>query len=277
MGSRVTIAPTLDDSPTTEDASFAAGADPQGEAMDSASDDNGDDVVTPASSLAGEGGNETDVNTADEEEIFDTRAPAPMSGEDIPTGDVNEDEIPAGGVAENETDSPTEFGNHDESPVTGPDNDNDDGPTNEEAPIQAPFEVDEDEETPFPTRERTEYPSIAPVNEEIPTYMSPTYAPPTHSSPTTNFPFSSPTRNPPTAKPYFPNDDEGDPILGPSTAADGGSNSGSGYEWDNSTIEHMEHDKTVVIALSVVFGVMFLFSVVIAHQMLENPHGFCAR
>lgn len=45
---------------------------------------------------------------------------------------------------------------------------------------------------------------------------------------------------------------------------------------EDSTIEEMEHNKTVVITLSVVFGVMFFFSVFVAYQMLENPDGCCA-
>jgi len=48
------------------------------------------------------------------------------------------------------------------------------------------------------------------------------------------------------------------------------------WGWTESTIDEMEHDATVVIALSVVFGVMFSFSIFVAYQMLENPDGFCA-
>ena len=46
---------------------------------------------------------------------------------------------------------------------------------------------------------------------------------------------------------------------------------------NESTIEEMEHDRNVIIALSVVFGFMFFFSVFVAYQMLENPDGCCAR
>jgi len=45
---------------------------------------------------------------------------------------------------------------------------------------------------------------------------------------------------------------------------------------NESTIEEMEHDKSVIIALSIVFGVMFFFSIFAAYQMLENPDGCCA-
>eukprot|EP00536_Pseudo-nitzschia_multiseries_P013895 jgi/Psemu1/310365/fgenesh1_kg.629_\ len=38
----------------------------------------------------------------------------------------------------------------------------------------------------------------------------------------------------------------------------------------------MEHDQSVIIALSVVFGVMFFFAIFVAYQMLHNPDGCCA-
>jgi hypothetical protein len=52
------------------------------------------------------------------------------------------------------------------------------------------------------------------------------------------------------------------------------------FDWfakDSETIEELEHDKSVIISLSVVFGVMFFFSIFVASQMLENPDGCCAR
>merc|ERR1712028_227921 len=49
-----------------------------------------------------------------------------------------------------------------------------------------------------------------------------------------------------------------------------------GWSWSDSTIEEMEHDKTVIIALSVVLGVMFFFSIFVAYQVLENPDGCCS-
>lgn len=48
------------------------------------------------------------------------------------------------------------------------------------------------------------------------------------------------------------------------------------WTWNDSTIEEMEHDKTVIIALSVVFGLMFFFSIFAAYQLLENPDGWCS-
>ncbi|VEU37726.1 unnamed protein product [Pseudo-nitzschia multistriata] len=49
-------------------------------------------------------------------------------------------------------------------------------------------------------------------------------------------------------------------------------------EWftNDSTIEEMEHDKNVIIALSSTFAVMFFFAVFVAYQTLNNPNGICA-
>mmetsp|Transcript_9915 Transcript_9915/g.20728 ORF Transcript_9915/g.20728 Transcript_9915/m.20728 type:complete len:399 (+) Transcript_9915:126-1322(+) len=88
-----------------------------------------------------------------------------------------------------------------------------------------------------------------------PTRAEPTYIPPT------------PTLRP--AVPYVSKGDDplDDKILDKATG-----------DWfsNDSTIDEMEHDRSVIIALSVVFGVMFFFSVFVAYQMLENPDGCCA-
>jgi len=70
--------------------------------------------------------------------------------------------------------------------------------------------------------------------------------------------------------PYVPSDD--DPLKN----TDGYLSEIEDWFSNESTIEEMEHDKSVIIALSVVFGVMFFFSVFVAYQMLENPDGCCA-
>ena len=51
----------------------------------------------------------------------------------------------------------------------------------------------------------------------------------------------------------------------------------SDWSTPNESLQQMEHDQNVLIALLTVFGVMLLFSVIVAHQMLNNPDGFCAR
>jgi len=94
---------------------------------------------------------------------------------------------------------------------------------------------------------------------------------PTHSSNIyTPYPtvYKQPTLRP--ATPYFSTGD--DPLEG----ADDHDGDTSEWAWNDSTIEDIEHDKTVIIALSIVFGVMFFFSIFVAFQMLENPEGCCA-
>ena len=113
----------------------------------------------------------------------------------------------------------------------------------------------------------------APTEVEVPTSdfaPTPTYAPRT--------PFPS-IYNSPSLRPAVPYVSATDDPLEDEYDADG-----DGYDdrfdWfakDSETIEELEHDKTVIIALSVTFGVMFFFSIFVAFQMLENPDGCCAR
>ena len=192
-------------------------------------------------------------------------------GDDVGGNTFGGEETPTSTPTEGE-ESPTETG--EEAPAESPTAGIDESPT-----VEGGGGDDEDDivPTPTPTDGRTEYPTAGrPTYDEEPT---PSYEPPTYPTPTADYPFSSPSYVPLTPQPYVSTDDEGDPILGPSSGeASGTGGSGSdGYAWDNSTIDQLEHDQTVIIALSVVFGVMFLFSVIVAHQMLDNPHGCCAR
>jgi len=80
---------------------------------------------------------------------------------------------------------------------------------------------------------------------------------------------------PPTLRPtaqYVSTDD--DPLDDPLKETSNGET--GGWEWTESTIDEMEHDLTAVISLSVAFTVMFIFAIIVAYQMLENPSGFCA-
>jgi len=116
---------------------------------------------------------------------------------------------------------------------------------------------DVDETFPSPATEDAGSDEIAP--KPAPTF-SPTPYP---------MPFKSPTLRP--AVPYVSSDDD------PLENSDGYASKIEDWFSNESTIEEMEHDKTVIIALSVVFGLMFFFSVFVAYQMLENPDGCCAR
>lgn len=105
-----------------------------------------------------------------------------------------------------------------------------------------------------PTSTQVDPPYTSPIPEdslEEPTYSF-TAVPTAYRPPTLR----------PTPVPYVPN--------GPLNEDD------NGWDWNNSTIDDMEHDKTVIIALSVVFGFMFFFSIFVAYQMLENPDGCCS-
>jgi hypothetical protein len=240
---------------------------------------------------SGEGSDEEDVPTeggeGDDEELFvgdDTPSEVPKE-ETSPTLDVDESPAESPSVDANESpasdidESPTTEGADDddtESPSFSPFNSTTEGGVDDESespslpPTNGVADVGEDEEgespSPSPTHERTEIPTAG-----RPSYG---YVPTLYPTRSAGYPFS---QVPPTSKPYVSNDDEGDPILGPSSGAAGGGSGSGSYEWENSTVDEMEHDETVIIALSVVFGVMFLFSVIVAHQMLENPNGHCAR
>lgn len=118
----------------------------------------------------------------------------------------------------------------------------------------------------------------APTSDFAPT---PTKIEPTYIAPTPNDSMAAPTHSftpypevykPPTLRPasaYVSTDD--DPLKEDDYDRDSGD-----WTWNDSTIEEMEHDKTVIIGLSVVFGLMFFFSIFVAFQMLENPDGCCA-
>jgi len=54
-------------------------------------------------------------------------------------------------------------------------------------------------------------------------------------------------------------------------------NGKTSWEWKDSKLEDMEHDRTVLVALLSVFGVGIFLSICVAHQMTQNPRGCCAR
>jgi hypothetical protein len=116
----------------------------------------------------------------------------------------------------------------------------------------------------------------APSHAKTPTYPTPTYPAPTYKAPTydhspptqPSYAFPASAIEPPTEE-YVPPDD--DPIKNEGTEEEV-------EEWaDNITLEQMEKDRNVLIALSTVAGVGFLLMIMTAHQMLENPDGCCAR
>jgi hypothetical protein len=199
-----------------------------------------------------------------------TPVPEPANEDDIPkdtpvnapTDSNTETEVPGGDEI---TPSPTPVGDEGGSRPSTPTSTTE----NVESPEAAPTEGGgfEPEMTPEPAPTGGETPMKTPAP-TLPYVPQPTYdytTPPFASFPS------------PTPVPYIPDDDfdpieNGDGGEGTSTFTDD-----EKWAWDNSTVEQIEHDQTAIIALSVVFGVMFLFSIIVAHQMLDNPHGCCAR
>lgn len=131
--------------------------------------------------------------------------------------------------------------------------------------------------TPAPSPEKT--PTYESPTYESPTYESPTYEAPTYEAPNsaayTYAPYAAPTyptppapvSEPPTEE-YVPPDD--DPIKNEDIVEE--------EKWEDSmTLEQMENDRNVLIALSTVAAFGFLLMILTAHQMMENPDGCCAR
>lgn len=133
------------------------------------------------------------------------------------------------------------------------------------APVAAPVDlptVDEETATPAPMATPVAAPTAAP-------YSSPVFVP--------NTSIYTPEPTPRPQATYVTNDDDdGDPVK-PFDPTEGGINDGDKWVWNNSEIEELEHDQTVLIALLSVLGVGILLSICVAQQMLENPNGCCAR
>merc|ERR1712032_325220 len=149
-----------------------------------------------------------------------------------------------------------EDGNQTLSPATFPGLNND--------ITESPSSSIEIDETGNATSTKTQAPTYVPTGLNEPTWREPTFDFPTTA-------YIKPTLRP--TVPYVSVDD--DPIKN-DVLNEGDMDSFEGWGWNDSTVEEMEHDKTVVIALSTVFGVMFFFSIYVAYQLLENPDGCCA-
>jgi hypothetical protein len=267
--------------------------------------------VDPEGAVGGddEGDGEEIENLGDEGDGENTPAPASVEA-DNEVGeqggdDFNPPDSQAGGdeVTEGPAEAPSESSEAGEAPTVG-------GGTGDETPTTGSSGGGENDfvaptatgggdmggdEAPSAAGDFGFGPVSPPSADNVPTQFDRTHSPtagrpafddfpaPTAPVPTPTFaqptaPFPTPTNPPPTPTPYRPkDDDENDPIFGP----DGESSSSEfstndDWGWNNSSVQELEHDQTVITALSVTFGVMFLFSVFVAYQMLENPHGCCA-
>ena len=120
--------------------------------------------------------------------------------------------------------------------------------------------------TPAPgTQDTTPVPVSAPIAAE------PTRVPAAHP---TRVKVPTPERATPAPTPrpefnYVANDD--DPLQ-PLSPVDEGT-----WEWKDSNIQQLEHDRTALIAVTVTFCVGLFLAIATAQQLLENPHGCCAR
>jgi hypothetical protein len=158
---------------------------------------------------------------------------------DVPPTGLNGDSVPTEGGNGNGDGSPA-------APIETPGGDGDGTSVNNDiVPSPAPAE-NQSFSTPAPTREHTS-PVSAP-------HSSPVYVPPT----------KEPTEE------YLPPDD--DPI---NTEEDEKEQAWSDDQYES--LEQMEKDRNVQIALGVVFGLGILMTIITAQQMIENPEGCCAR
>jgi hypothetical protein len=130
------------------------------------------------------------------------------------------------------------------------------------------------DETPAPTESGEGTP--------VPTASAETSAPSAGPTPTPSSSADRPTRptNPqfaaPTERPtgeYVPPDD--DPVK----QEEEEEKEGGEAEWNEQqeSLEQLERDQRVLIALAVIGGVVLVLLICVAHQMLENPDGCCAR
>jgi hypothetical protein len=219
---------------------------------------------------------ETPVSSPVESESFDSPDDAPNSSpvesESFDSPDDAPNSSPSSPVESESFDSPDDAPNS--SPSSPVESKSFDSPDDAPVPIDSPVvakEENEDQESPSSSTKNDENDNPVSTSTEAPTYYPTKYKEP--SIPTAEY--RSPTQRP--TLPYFSSDD--DPLK--NDELDEADNMDSSFSeewgWNDSTIEEIEHDKTVLIALSVVFGVMFFFSIFVAYQMLENPEGCCAR
>jgi len=156
-------------------------------------------------------------------------------------------------------------------------------PTSHNDPFPAPTDTAPTYSYPTPVSEKgTESPGEendeSEKGTEPPTSYNDPFPAPTDTAPTYSYPtpvYIEPTPRPvATPRPVVPYVSADDDPLEEST--DEGEDSGEEWKWNTSSVEELEHNKTVIIALSTVFGVMLLFAIFVAYQLLENPEGCCA-
>jgi hypothetical protein len=131
---------------------------------------------------------------------------------------------------------------------------------------ETPAPTESGEETPVPT-ESASAESSAPSAGPTPTPSSSADRP----TRPTNPQFAAPTERP--TGEYVPPDD--DPVK----QEEEEEKEGGEAEWNEQqeSLEQLERDQRVLIALAVIGGLVLVLLICVAHQMLENPDGCCAR
>ena len=212
---------------------------------------------------------ESPVSSPDESESVDSPVDAPVSSPVESESVDSPVDAPVSSPVESESvDSPVD------APASSPvESESVDSPV--DAPVSSPVDSSFDSPVDSPVSTSTETPTYNPTRYKEPSSPSLEYEPPTAGP-------MAPTQRP--TRTYTSSDDDPlkNDVLDEADSMD--SSSSEEWGWNDSTveeieqkIEEMEHDKAVIIALSVVFGVMFFFSIFVAYQMLENPEGCCAR
>mmetsp|Transcript_1430 Transcript_1430/g.1597 ORF Transcript_1430/g.1597 Transcript_1430/m.1597 type:complete len:619 (-) Transcript_1430:1415-3271(-) len=221
----------------------------------------------------GDGDGDGDVESIDNDSDNDDPAP---------DDDLDNNDFPDAGTAQVGSPVASPVGTSFDSLVDSTDS-SFDNPV--DSPVYSPVEssVDSPEEDVNQDSVPAAFPPSSSFNNDEtsnPTYTTPTYFPTklkpdtSWDSPTYDLP--TPTYETPKPRPtatYVSTDD--DPIKNDVLDEDV-MDSSQEWGWNDSTVEEMEHDRTVIIALSIIFGVMFFFSIFIAYQLLENPDGCCA-
>ena len=257
--------------------------------------DDGEDTsaLDSNTSVEAEGENESEGTNQGNDDGDDTSELDSNSSAE--KGEEDEQESEIGAPVESPVSSPVEsessFDSPVESPVSSPvESESVDSPVDTpvsspvesesvdspvDAPVSSPVDSSFDSPVDSPVSTSTETPTYNPTRYKEPSSPSLEYEPPTAGP-------MAPTQRP--TRTYTSSDDDPlkNDVLDEADSMD--SSSSEEWGWNDSTveeieqkIEEMEHDKAVIIALSVVFGVMFFFSIFVAYQMLENPEGCCAR
>lgn len=218
------------------------------------------------------GGDDVDEEVAGMDEDSDEPTDSAGSGdidtdEDEPVDEMIGNDYVDGNVTDDE------FGDY------GWDEEDDEFPNDEDEDMDGIYVPEDETEAPTSAIGFVDTVAPSPISDDV---LSPTISPTLWLAP-----FPTPTwGTPPAAKPviYVATDDdplqqEDESIAEKENEEEGSKTGGIGdliYFDHAESLEEMEHDRNVAIALGVCFGIGFCLLIMTAHQMLENPDGCCA-